>query len=170
MTRRPTSPRRPSAPAMSSAWGVFLSVAVSAVVGFVFLLALTTHLPDLTQLFPATLDVPPQATASQYYFGGGVAVISILEYNLDACHLGSGWALLAAGIAIAMAFCGLSSVASAGRMLFAFSRDDGIPGSRLAEEGVAPLPHPGQCADRDRRRRLAVHGRPPGSSAAGPRS
>ncbi len=38
--------------------------------------------------------------------------------------------LLAAGIAIAMAFCGLSSVAAAGRMLFAFSRDDGIPGSR----------------------------------------
>ena len=28
-----------------------------------------------------------------------------------------------------MAFCGLSSVASAGRMLFAFSRDDGLPGS-----------------------------------------
>ncbi|MFL5726200.1 MAG: amino acid permease, partial [Chloroflexota bacterium] len=30
---------------------------------------------------------------------------------------------------IAMAFCGLSSVAAAGRMLFAFSRDDGLPGS-----------------------------------------
>jgi amino acid transporter len=28
-----------------------------------------------------------------------------------------------------MAFCGLSSVASAGRKLFAFSRDDGLPGS-----------------------------------------
>ena len=68
---------------MSSAWGVFLSVAVSAIVGYVFLLALTTHLPDLKQLVPATLDVPPQATASQYYFGGGVAVISILQYNLD---------------------------------------------------------------------------------------
>ena len=27
------------------------------------------------------------------------------------------------------AFCGLSSIASAGRMLFAFSRDDGVPGS-----------------------------------------
>src|SRR4029078_9650898 len=37
--------------------------------------------------------------------------------------------ILAAGIAIAMAFCGLSSVASAGRMLFAFRRDDGLPGS-----------------------------------------
>ena len=29
-----------------------------------------------------------------------------------------------------MSLCGLSSIASAGRMLFAFSRDDGIPGSR----------------------------------------
>ena len=28
-----------------------------------------------------------------------------------------------------MTFCGFSSIASAGRMLFAFSRDDGVPGS-----------------------------------------
>jgi amino acid transporter len=109
---------------VASAWGLFLSVAVSAVVGFVFLLALTTHLPDLKTLFPATVEVPPQATASQYYFGGGVAVIEILKYNL-----GSIGDLLSAGIAIAMAFCGLSSVASAGRMLYAFSRDDGLPGA-----------------------------------------
>ena len=109
---------------IASAWGLFLAVAVSAIVGFIFLVALTTHLPDLSALFPKTLEVPPQATSSQYYFGGGVAVISILEYNLG--QVGD---LLAAGIAIAMAFCGLSSVASAGRMLFAFSRDDGLPGS-----------------------------------------
>jgi amino acid transporter len=32
-------------------------------------------------------------------------------------------------VAIAMVFCSFSSIASAGRMLFAFSRDDGIPGS-----------------------------------------
>jgi amino acid transporter len=109
---------------VSSAWGIFLSVAVSAVVGFVFLLALSTHLPDLSTLFPAELTEENLAGASQYYFGGGVAVITILQYNLG--QLGD---LLAAGIAIAMAFCGLSSVASAGRMLFAFSRDDGLPGS-----------------------------------------
>jgi amino acid transporter len=108
---------------VSSAWGVFLSVAVSAVVGYIFLLALTLHTPDLSTLFPATLD--DAGTYSQYYFGGGVAVISILVYNLDA-FLGN---LLAAGIAIAMAFCGLSSVAAAGRMLYAFSRDDGLPAS-----------------------------------------
>ena len=57
---------------MASAWGVFLSVAVSAVVGYLFLLALTTHLPDLSKLFPATLATPLQPDASQYYFGGGV--------------------------------------------------------------------------------------------------
>jgi amino acid transporter len=108
---------------VASAWGIFLSVAVSAVVGFVFLFALTTHLPDMKTLFPDPLPSDLSA-ASQYYFGGGVAVISILEYNLG--QIGD---LLAAGIAIAMSFCGLSSVASAGRMMYAFSRDDGLPGS-----------------------------------------
>jgi len=110
---------------ISSAWGVFLSVAVSAVVGYVFLVALTLHTPDLSTLFPAVVEVPPQADASQYYFGGGVAVISILIYNLGD-FMGN---LLSAGIAIAMAFCGLSSVAAAGRMLYAFARDDGLPGA-----------------------------------------
>jgi amino acid transporter len=108
---------------VSSAWGVFLSVAVSAVVGYVFLVALTLHTPDLKALFPASLD--DASTYSQYYFGGGVAVISILVYNLGD-FIGN---LLSAGIAIAMAFCGLSSVAAAGRMLYAFSRDDGLPGA-----------------------------------------
>jgi amino acid transporter len=108
---------------MSSAWGVFLSVAVSAVVGYVFLFALTTHLPNMSTLFPNPLP-SDLSKASQYYFGGGVAVISVLEYNLG--QLGD---VLAAGIAIAMWFCGLASVAAAGRMLYAFSRDDGIPAS-----------------------------------------
>jgi len=110
---------------VSSAWGVFLSVAVSAVVGYVFLMALTLHTPDLSTLFPKTLDDTTLPAASQYYFGGGVAVISILEYNLGQVF----GDVISAGIAIAMAFCGLSSVAAAGRMLFAFSRDDGLPGS-----------------------------------------
>jgi amino acid transporter len=110
---------------VSSAWGIFLSVAVSAVVGFIFLLALTTHLPDLSTLFPADLLTADAATYSTYYFGQGYAVYDTLRYNLDTVGQ-----LLGAGIAIAMSFCALSSVASAGRMLFAFSRDDGVPGSR----------------------------------------
>jgi amino acid transporter len=115
---------------LSSAWGVFLSVAVSAVVGYIFLLALTTHLPNLDQMFPATLP-SDMTNVSQYYFGNAVAVIVILQYNLNQfVLLGVGvgdW--LAAGIAIAMWFCGLASVAAAGRMLYAFARDDGVPAS-----------------------------------------
>jgi len=110
---------------VASAWGIFLSVAVSAIVGFVFLFALSTHLPDLKPLFPADLTTADPAVYSQYYFGDGAAVISILIHNLGET-VGN---ILAAGIAVAMWFCGLSSIASAGRMLFAFSRDDGVPGS-----------------------------------------
>jgi amino acid transporter len=116
---------------VASAWGIFLSVAVSAVVGFIFLLALTTHLPNLSTLFPAVLDDTTIPASSQYYFGGGYAVIAILQYNLNSLVvLGIGMGdLLLAGIAIAMGFCGLSSIAAAGRMLFAFARDDGVPAS-----------------------------------------
>jgi amino acid transporter len=110
---------------VSSAWGVFLSVAVSAVFGYLFLMVLSLHTPDLSTLFPGTLDDSTLPASSQYYFGGGVAVISILVYNLGE-FLGN---LLAAGIAIAMWFCGLSSIAAAGRMMYAFARDDGLPAS-----------------------------------------
>src|SRR5438552_977939 len=109
---------------ISSAWGLFLSVAVSAVVGYLFLFVLTTHLPSLKDLFPADLSKADPDKLSTYYFGGGYAVFETLKYNL--ATFGQ---LLGAGIAVAMSFCTLSSVASAGRMLFAFSRDDGVPGS-----------------------------------------
>ena len=46
---------------VASAWGMFLSVAVSAVVGFIFLFALTTHLPNLSTLFPASSRPDPAA-------------------------------------------------------------------------------------------------------------
>jgi len=95
------------------------------VVGYIFLFVITTHLPNLDTLFPRDGGpTPDSATYSTYYFGQGYAVFEALRYNLST--IGE---LLGAGIAIAMSFCALSSVASAGRMLFAFSRDDGVPGS-----------------------------------------
>ena len=102
----------------ASAWGVFLSVAVSAVAGYVVLVALVLKMPD-----PATVMAE----------SGGYGVAYILEQNLGA-GLGALGGLLAAGVAIAMTFCGFSSIASAGRMLFAFSRDDGVPMSRLLKK------------------------------------
>ncbi len=108
---------------LSSAWGVFISVAVSAVVGYIVLLGLVTHLPPLDQVFNASCVSAPTGLCSQYY-GGNAVVFSTLTYNLGT--LGE-W--LGAAIAVAMSLCGLASVAAAGRMLFAFSRDHGVPGS-----------------------------------------
>jgi amino acid transporter len=98
----------------ASAWGVFLSVAVSAVAGYVVLVALTLK-----------MTTPADVLANS---PGGFGVQYILEQNLGA-GLSALGGLLALGVAFAMTFCGFSSIASAGRMLFAFSRDDGIPGS-----------------------------------------
>ena len=98
----------------ASAWGVFLSVAVSAVAGYIVLVALTLKMTD-----PA--DVLANSTG-----GGGVAYILGVNLGAGLNQLGG---LLAVGVAFAMTFCGFSSIASAARMLFAFSRDDGVPGS-----------------------------------------
>jgi amino acid transporter len=106
---------------LSSAWGVFISVAVSAVVGYIVLFGLVTHLPPLDQIM--NCDPTKVALCSQYY-GGNAVVFSTLSYNLG--QLGD---VLGAAIAIAMSLCGLASIAAAGRMLYAFSRDGGVPGS-----------------------------------------
>ena len=106
---------------LASAWGVFISVAVSAVVGYIVLLGLVTHLPPLDQIM--NCDPTKVALCSQYY-GGNAVVFSTLSYNL-----GSLGDMLGAAIAIAMSLCGLASIAAASRMLFAFSRDHGAPGS-----------------------------------------
>jgi amino acid transporter len=106
---------------LSSAWGVFISVAVSAVVGYIVLFGLVTHLPPLDQIL--NCDPTKAALCSQYY-GGNAVVFSTLSYNLG--QLGD---VLGAAIAIAMSLCGLASIAAAGRMLYAFSRDGGVPGS-----------------------------------------
>ncbi len=98
----------------ASAWGVFLSVAVSAVAGYILLVALTLKMTS-----------PADVLANS---PGGYGVAYILGVNLGSAVTSLG-GLLAIGVAVAMTFCGFSSIASAGRMLFAFSRDDGVPGS-----------------------------------------
>ncbi|TMA69553.1 MAG: amino acid permease, partial [Deltaproteobacteria bacterium] len=95
---------------LNSAWGVFLSVAVSAVVGYAMLLALTLAIPDVA------------ATAADPY-----PVLHVVYANLGPlpAHL------LALVIGGAMWLCGLSSITSMSRMWFAFARDGGMPGHRF---------------------------------------
>lgn len=97
---------------LNSAWGVFLSVAVSAVVGYAMLLILTLHVPDIA----ATVDT-----------ANAPAVLYVAYANLEAtvAHL------VAVIIGVAMWLCGLASITSMSRMWFAFARDGGMPGHAL---------------------------------------
>ena len=97
---------------LNSAWGVFLSVAVSAVVGYALLLVLTWSIPKG--------DVA--ATANDAY-----PVLQVAYGNLPVAlaHV------VAVIIGVAMWLCGLASITSMARMWYAFARDDGMPGARL---------------------------------------
>jgi len=96
-------------PRVKAAWGVYLSVLVSAIFGFIMLFVLTTTIGDADQV----------AGASNPF-------IYVVEQALG------GWAGRATlwMVTLAMWFCGLSSVTSNSRMIFAFSRDGGMPKSK----------------------------------------
>jgi amino acid transporter len=96
---------------LNSAWGVFLSVAVSAVAGYALLLVLTWSIPKG--------DVA--ATANDAY-----PVLQIAYGNLPTA-LGHAVVVI---IGVAMWLCGLASITSMARMWYAFARDDGMPGAR----------------------------------------
>src|SRR5947208_1939977 len=108
---------------LNTAWGVFLSVAVSAVVGYVLLLVLTWTIPRG--------DVA--AAANDPY-----PVLHIAYGNL-ARGLGHVVAVIIGG---AMWLCGLASITSMARMWCAFARDDGMPGARLLKRVHPSLPTP----------------------------
>ncbi|HEX8819679.1 MAG TPA: amino acid permease [Archangium sp.] len=95
-------------PTRNAPWGIFLSVAVSAVVGYALLVGVTLAIGDL----PATLAAPNP-------------FLHVLRESLGPA-LGGALVWITIG---AMWFCGLSSVTSNSRMLFAFARDGGLPAS-----------------------------------------
>jgi amino acid transporter len=99
------------------AWGIVMAVAVSAIVGYVLLMALTLAIRDIPSVLSARdaigHDVP--------------AVIAILDQALGARAGG----LVTALAAMAMWFCGLSAVTWSSRTIYAFARDAGMPGSRI---------------------------------------
>ena len=91
---------------LNSAWGVFLSVAVSAVVGYIVLMAFTLNIPDIA------------ATAADPYPVLYIAYQGLTTFFAD---------LVAIIVFGGMWLCGLSTVTSMSRMFFAFARDDGMP-------------------------------------------
>lgn len=96
-------------PSRNAPWGMILAVAVSGVAGYALVLAVTLSIPSLDAALSASNPF-----------------IFVLRSALGPA-LGN--ALVAVAMA-AMWFCGLSSVTSNSRMLFAFARDGGLPLSK----------------------------------------
>lgn len=99
----------------NTAWGVFLSVAVSAVVGYLLLMILTWCIPRE--------DIA--STAKDNY-----PVLYVAYEGLNR------WAANIVAIIIggAMWLCGCSGITSMARMWFAFARDDGMPGAKYLKQ------------------------------------
>ena len=111
-------------------WGIVMAVAVSSVVGYALLIALTLAIRDI----PSVLNARDA--------GGNhiPAVIAILTTALGE-RAGGAFTGLAA---MAMWFCGLSAVTWSSRVIYAFARDNGLPASaawrRVSPKHLTPAP------------------------------
>lgn len=98
-------------------WGIVMAVVVSAVVGYALLLALTLAITDI----PSVLNARD---------GSGNKVPAVIAIFSGALGSRAG-SLFTALAAMAMWFCGLSAVTWISRTLYAFARDNGLPGSAV---------------------------------------
>ncbi len=95
----------------AAARGVIMSIAVSAVFGYILGLAVTFAIQSYTKTL-------------------GAGTFAVKQVFLDS--LGSTTAKILLFITVvAQFYCGMSSITSASRMMFAFSRDRAVPGWRL---------------------------------------
>lgn len=116
-------------PRRRAPWGMVMAVAVSSVVGYLLLIALTLSIKDI----PSVLGHPPE-------------VVAILVGALGE-RAGTAFSALAA---MAMWFCGLSAVTWSSRVIYAFARDEGMPASRVwrhvSPKHLTPAPAIWLCA------------------------
>ncbi|HJQ68992.1 MAG TPA: amino acid permease [Blastocatellia bacterium] len=117
-------------PRRRAPWGMIMAVAVSSVVGYLLLIALTLSIQDISAVLN-TKDASGNAVP---------AVIVILQTALGE----RAGAAAVAMAAVAMWFCGLSAVTWISRVIYAFSRDRGLPASalwkRVDKKRLTPAP------------------------------
>jgi len=99
-------------------WGIVMSIVISAIAGYALLMALVSTIPSI----PAANDLARFNALS----GNTNAVGQILDAGLGV-RLGT---FLLALAVVAQFFCGMSSVTSNSRMIYAFSRDGALPLSK----------------------------------------
>ena len=94
-------------------WGMVIAVVVSSVVGYIMLIALTLSIKDVNAVLTAT-------------DAGGNSIPTVVEILVQALGTTAGRAVSVLA-AMAMWFCGLGAVTGCSRVIYAFSRDDGMP-------------------------------------------
>ena len=104
--------------AMSVPKGIVSAVLWSSLIGWIMISAITLAIPDMN------------AAAAQGWGMFFATINAIMPAGLAT--------VLYLGIFIAQLLCGLATVTSASRMLFAFSRDDGMPIGSKALASVSP--------------------------------
>ena len=104
-------------PRRRAPWGMVLAVGVSAVVGYLLLFALTVSIGDLAAVLGAR-------------DAGGNEVPAVIVILTAALGERAG-VLFSTLAAMAMWFCGLAAVTWSSRIIYAFARDGGLPGSGL---------------------------------------
>jgi amino acid transporter len=95
----------------AAARGVIMSIVVSAVFGYILALGVTFAIQSVTNTT-------------------GAGIFAVKQVMLDSLGLRTAEVMLFITV-VAQLYCGMSSVTSASRMLYAFSRDRATPGHRL---------------------------------------
>ncbi len=98
-------------------WGIVLGVGVSAIFGYILVLGLTCAIPSVSGIL-STKDA------------GGNSLPAVMAIVLSTLGERAGRAVLLVAVA-AMWFCGLSTLTSASRVIYALARDKGLPMARL---------------------------------------
>jgi amino acid transporter len=111
-------------------WGIVMAVVVSSVVGYLLLIALTLAITDI----PSVLNARD---------AGGHEIPAVIVILTSALGQRAGGLVMALA-AMAMWFCGLSAVTWTSRVIYAFARDEGMPGSgilkRVSRSHLTPAP------------------------------
>lgn len=98
-------------PTKTAPWGIFLSVFISVIVGFAMFVVMTLSIPNLEQVTAFGDNAFPEILMLRLGSGVGSVLICLI--------FGAAW------------LCGLATMTSVSRMVYAFARDGGLPWSHI---------------------------------------
>lgn len=117
-------------PRRRAPWGMVMAVVVSSVVGYLLLIALTLAIQDI-----------PSVLGTKDASGNPIPAVFVILQTALGDRAGT---IFSALTAMAMWFCGLSAVTWCSRVVYAFARDNGMPGSslwkRVSKKHQTPAP------------------------------